>query len=43
MQTVSKMLLAECSKNEADIEVVRGYLEQTDCDVRIREDDDVSA
>ncbi len=38
---VSEKLLAECRSDTADIEVVRGYLEQEDCDVNIRENDDV--
>ena len=37
--TVSDKLLAECYSDTADIEVVRGYLEQKDCDVNIRDDD----
>ncbi len=39
MQTISEKLLAECRSETADIEVVRGYLEQEDCDVNIRDDD----
>ncbi len=39
MQTISEKLLAECRSETADIEVVRGYLEQEDCDVNIREND----
>ncbi len=35
--TVSDKLLAECYSDTADIEVVRGYLEQKDCDVNIRD------
>ncbi len=35
----SDKLLAECRSETADIEVVRGYLEQEDCDVNIRDDD----
>ncbi len=42
LQTISDKLLAECRSKTADIEVVRGYLEQEDCDVNIRENDDVS-
>ena len=38
MQTISEKLLAECCSKKADIEVVRGYLEQEDCDVNIRDD-----
>ncbi len=38
-QTISEKLLAECRSKTADIEVVRGYLEQEDCDVNIRDDD----
>ncbi len=41
MQTISEKLLAECRSETADIEVVRGYLEQEDCDVNIRDDDGV--
>ncbi len=41
MQTISDKLLAECRSKTADIEVVRGYLEQEDCDVNIRDDDEV--
>ncbi len=41
LQTISDKLLAECRSKTADIEVVRGYLEQEDCDVNIRENDDV--
>ncbi len=37
MQTISEKLLEECSSDTADIEVVRGYLEQEDCDVNIRD------
>ncbi len=37
--TVSEKLLAECRSETADIEVVRGYLEQEYCDVNIRDDD----
>ncbi len=39
--TVSEKLLAECRSETADIEVVRGYLEQENCDVNIRDDDRV--
>ncbi|XP_064383526.1 uncharacterized protein LOC135332127 isoform X3 [Halichondria panicea] len=38
MLTISDKLLAECRSDTADIEVVRGYLEQEDCDVNIRDD-----
>ncbi len=38
---ISEKLLAECRSKTADIEVVRGYLEQKDCDVNIRENDEV--
>ncbi|XP_064383541.1 uncharacterized protein LOC135332133 isoform X2 [Halichondria panicea] len=38
--TISEKLLAECRSKTADIEVVRGYLEQEDCDANIRENDD---
>ncbi len=41
LQTISDKLLAECRSKKADIKVVRGYLEQEDCDVNIRENDDV--
>ncbi len=41
LQTISDKLLAECRSKTADIEVVRGYLEQEDCDVNIRENDEV--
>ncbi len=39
MQTISEKLLEECYSDTADIEVVRGYLEQEDCDVNIRDDE----
>ena len=39
LQTISDKLLAECRSETADIEVVRGYLEQEDCDVNIRDVD----
>ncbi|XP_064383528.1 ankyrin repeat and KH domain-containing protein 1-like isoform X2 [Halichondria panicea] len=41
LKTISEKLLAECRSETADIEVVRGYLEQEDCDVNIRENDDL--
>ena len=41
MQTISEKLLSECRSETADIEVVRGYLEQEDCDINIRENYDV--
>ena len=37
MLTISEKLLAECRSETADIEVVRGYLEQENCDVNIRD------
>ncbi len=37
MQTISEKLLEECHSDTADIEVVRGYLEQENCDVNIRD------
>ena len=38
---MSEKLLAACRSKTPDINEIRGYLEQEECDVNIREDDEV--